>query len=150
MVSAWYLKILETKSLLCFSLKALMVIAICKTKEEDTDTQVLFWQNLNRVMQMEGFPDADFAGFMGDEAGANWLAIKTVYNGGPQKYWKGENDRVFFIGSKVFKNTLRNLCSPNIELHTLNYVKYGDFPNLAKQLQYKRRSLKNGGKMDMF
>ncbi len=46
-----------------------MVIAICKTKEEDTDMQIL-------VMQREGFPNADFAyadfaGFIGDETGAN-------------------------------------------------------------------------------
>ena len=52
-----------------------MVIAICEMKEEDTEAQILFWESLNNVMQEEGFPAADFAGFMADEAGANWMAI---------------------------------------------------------------------------
>ena len=60
-----------------------MVIAICETKEEDADSQILFWNCLNEVMKQQGHPPADFAGFMADEAGANWIAIRTVFNGGP-------------------------------------------------------------------
>ena len=59
-----------------------MVIAICETKEEDTDSQILFWNYLNEVMKQQGHPPADFVGFMADEAGANWIAIRTVFNGG--------------------------------------------------------------------
>ena len=43
----------QTKSSFLFNLKALMVIAICETKEEHTDTQILFWENLNSAMQRE-------------------------------------------------------------------------------------------------
>lgn len=48
------------------------MIAICETKEEDEDSQVLFWKNLNAVMEQSGYDTPDFAGFMSDEAGANW------------------------------------------------------------------------------
>ena len=69
-----------------------MVIAICEMKEEDTEAQILFWESLNNVMQEEGFPaaaEADFAGFMADEAGANWMAIRTVYNGNATNIMEG-------------------------------------------------------------
>ena len=52
-----------------------MVIAICEMKEEDTEAQILLWESLNNVMQEEGFPAANFARFMADEAQANWMAL---------------------------------------------------------------------------
>ena len=54
-----------------YSLKSLTVIAKCEMKEEDTEAQIWLWESLNNVMQEEGFPVADYARFMADEAGAN-------------------------------------------------------------------------------
>ena len=78
------------------SLKALMVIAICETKEEDTESQILFWNHLNDVMDNLGYPKPHFAGFMADEAGANWNAIRTVYNGGPENILVGRERSCLF------------------------------------------------------
>ena len=60
-----------------------MTIATCKMKEEDTKAQCIFWNSINEVVTGHGFELPDFYGFMADEAGANWCAVRTVYNGGP-------------------------------------------------------------------
>ena len=73
-----------------------MVIAICESKEEDTESQILFWNQLNSVMQKQGYPRPEFAGFMADEAGANWNAIRTVYNGGPENVLVGRERSCLF------------------------------------------------------
>lgn len=78
------------------SLRALQVIAICETKEEDADTQILFWESLNSVVAASGYAPPDFAGFMADEAGANWIAIRTVYNGGPDSIMEGRERSCLF------------------------------------------------------
>ena len=49
-----------------------MVFAICETKE-DADSQILFWRQLNNVMQEQGYPRANFSSFMGDEEVTNIL-----------------------------------------------------------------------------
>lgn len=71
------------------SARCLMVITICEMKEEDVESQIIFWQSLNEVMVDNGHPMADFAGFMADEAGANWVAIRTIFNGGPENVLVG-------------------------------------------------------------
>ena len=53
------------------SMRSLQVIAICEMKEEDSNSQILFWKNLNNVMKMCGQEPPYFTGFMSDEAGAN-------------------------------------------------------------------------------
>lgn len=65
-----------------------MTIVVCEMKEEDTCSQILFWEMLNRTMVDNGHEPADFYGFMADEAQANWLAIRTVYNGSPDNAMK--------------------------------------------------------------
>ena len=60
-----------------------MVIATCESKEEDAESQIIFWRQLNSVMQRLGYPQPEFADFMADKVVANWTAICTVYNGGP-------------------------------------------------------------------
>lgn len=78
------------------SMRALQIIAICETKEEDCESQVLFWRNLNHVMEVCDLDPPDFAGFMSDEAGANWSAIRTVYNGGPKNVLEGRERSCLF------------------------------------------------------
>ena len=61
-------------------------------KEEDTTSQLLFWEMMNDVLLKNGCLPANFKGFMADEAGANWRAVRTVFNNGADKYYdrKGE------------------------------------------------------------
>ena len=65
-------------------------------KEEDTKSQVLFWQMINRTMQHCGYHAANFHGFMADEAGANWSAVRTVFNGGPKNIMEGRERTCLF------------------------------------------------------
>ena len=66
------------------SVQELLTIATCEMKEEDIKSQVLFWQMINRTMQHCGYHPANFHGFMANEAGENWSAARTVFNGGPK------------------------------------------------------------------
>lgn len=47
-------------------------------------------------MEKYGHGAADFAGFMSDEAGANWNAIRTVFNGGPDNIMEGRERSCLF------------------------------------------------------
>ena len=90
-----------------------MVIAICEMKEEDTEAQILFWESLNNVMQEEGFPaTTDFAGFMADEAGANWMAIRTVYNGNATNIMEGRERSCLFHWEQSLHKHTKKLVLP--------------------------------------
>ena len=78
------------------SMRSLQVIAICEMKEEDSNSQILFWKNLNDVMKMCGHEPPDFIGFMSDEVGANWMAVRFVYNGGPDNVMDGRERSCLF------------------------------------------------------
>ena len=84
-----YMKVMFISNMYICSLKILMVIAICATKEEYVEAQILFWNSLNNVLQEEGFPAADFARFMVDEARAHWITIRTMFNGSPYNVLEG-------------------------------------------------------------
>ena len=47
-------------------------------------------------MQEKGFQLANFAGFTADEAGANWIAIRTVYNGDAKNVLEGQERSCLF------------------------------------------------------
>ena len=59
-----------------------MTIAVCDMQSEDCTAQVLFWRNLNSVVQRHGVDDIQFKGFMADSAQANWNAVRIVYGRG--------------------------------------------------------------------
>lgn len=88
-----------------------MTVATCEMKEEDTKSQVLFWKMLNSVMTQNGFPEADFFGFMADEASANWLAVRTVFNGGPENIMEGRERTCLFHWKQ------------SLHIHTKKHVK---------------------------
>ena len=67
----------------------MQTIAIGDFKVEDTQAQSLFWMLLNQVMEREGYKKAQFKGFMADEAQANWRAVRTIFNGGPNNVMVG-------------------------------------------------------------
>lgn len=91
-------------------MQELMTIASCEMKEEDTDAQVLFWENLNDVVIKKGGKRPDFFGFMADEAGANWRAVRTVYNGGPNNKMEGRERSCLFHWEQ------------SLQIHTVQYV----------------------------
>lgn len=95
------------------NMRALQVIAICESKEEDCESQVLFWETLNRVVEQCGQAPPDFAGFMSDEARANWLAIRTVYNGGPQNVMEGRERSCLFHWKQSLHKYTKKLISSN-------------------------------------
>ena len=74
----------------------MQTIAICEMKEEDTQAQIMFWEMMNSVMLDNGHPPADFRGFMADEAGANWRAIRYVFNSSIDKIMEGRERSCLF------------------------------------------------------
>lgn len=92
------------------SIQELLTIATCEMKEEDTDSQVLFWEMLNSVMVRNGDERADFHGFMADEAQANWRAIRTVFNGGPDRELQHRERSCLFHWKQ------------SLQIHTSKYV----------------------------
>lgn len=95
-----------------------MIIAICETKEEDAESQILFWESLNSVMIQSGYEAADFAGFMADEAGANWIAIRTVYNGGPNNVLEGrERSCLFHWQQSLHKHAKKLIPKEHVNTH---------------------------------
>ena len=87
-----------------------MIIAICEMKEKDTYAQVLFWSKLNEVMANCGHPHVDFKGFMANEVDANWRAICTVFNGGPENVMQDRERSCLFHGNRVCKYTHPSMC----------------------------------------
>ena len=67
----------------------MQTIAICEMKEADTTSQILFWEMMNDVLLKNGCLLANFKGFMADEAGAKWRAVRTVFNNGPDNIMAG-------------------------------------------------------------
>jgi len=49
---------------------------------EDCVVQVLFWKNLNLVVEWNGVRETQFKGFMADSVQANWNAVRIVYGSG--------------------------------------------------------------------
>ena len=45
-----------------------MTISTCDMQSEDCKAQILFWQNLNLVMESNGLETVNFKGFMADNA----------------------------------------------------------------------------------
>lgn len=104
-------------SVIFLSVRALQVIAICETKEEDEESQILFWRSLNAVMENCGQDPPDFAGFMSDEAGANWLAIRTVYNGGARNVMEGRERSCLFHWEQSLQKYTKKLVPVTKQRH---------------------------------
>lgn len=65
-------------------------------KEEDTESQMLFWNQLNLVVEQAAKVKANFFGFMADEAQANWRAVRAVYNSGTDNEMIGRERSCLF------------------------------------------------------
>lgn len=96
-------------------LQELQTLAICEFKVEDTEAQVLFWEMLNRVMEKHGFPKAQFKGFMADEAQANWRAVRTVFNGGPENRMEDQERSCLFHWEQSVHNHAKACIAPHCQ-----------------------------------
>ena len=105
----------------CFcvvSIQELLTIATCEMKEEDTKSQVLFWEKLNITMEQCGYQGADFHGFMADEAGANWCAGRTVFNGGPTNIMDNRERTCLFHWKQIlYKHTKKCVKKESQQKH---------------------------------
>lgn len=70
-----------------------MTIASCDMQSEDCKAQILFWQNLNLVMESNGFKVPNFKGVMADSAQANWNAVRIVYGNGKKEDPMADRER---------------------------------------------------------
>ena len=95
-----------------------MTIASCEMKEEDTIAQALFWEQINLVMLNNGCKVPDFAGFMADEAQANWRAVRMVYNKGPDNVMDGrERSCLFHWEQSLHIHTQKHVNVKNQDEH---------------------------------
>ena len=101
-------------------MRSLQVIAICEFKEEDTESQILFWENLNAVVENAGYDTPDFAGFMADEARANWNAIRAVYNGGQDNIMEGRERSCLFHWKQSLQKYTRKLIPAEKQQEHIN------------------------------
>ena len=62
-----------------------VTIAICDMQCEAQDAQVQMWQSLLQVMEVHGYSNITFKGFMADSAQANFNAIRIVFGSGDPK-----------------------------------------------------------------
>lgn len=60
-------------------------------------------------MELSGHDRADFSGFMANEAGANWMAIRACYNGGPDNILVGRERSCLFHWEQSLQKHTRNL-----------------------------------------
>lgn len=74
----------------------MQTIAICDMKAQDVQSQVLFWELLNRVMSVQLENHVTFHGFMADEAHANWIVVRTVYGSDPNVPMVGKERSCLF------------------------------------------------------
>ena len=65
------------------------------------DAQVVFWKNLNAVMERHDVPHPQFMGFMADSAQTNWNAVRIMYgNGNPADHMEDQERTCFFHWSQ--------------------------------------------------
>ena len=108
-----------------------MTIASCEMKEEDTNAQALFWEQLNMVMLSNGCDIPDFAGFMADEAQANWRAVRMVYNEGPENVMEGQERSCLFHWEQ------------SLHIHTQKYVDVShqdEHKQICRQWRYAEKN----------
>jgi hypothetical protein len=70
-----------------------MTIASCDMQSKDCDAQIVFWKNLNAVMERNGVVHTNFKGFMADSAQANWNAVRVIYGNGKKEDRMDDRER---------------------------------------------------------
>ena len=96
-----------------------MTIATCDMMSEDCDAQILFWRNLNAVMERNGVAAPNFKGFMADSAQANWNAVRIVYGTGNKEDRMEDRERtcLFHWTQSMVNNTEKYIPEELWEQH---------------------------------
>ena len=89
-----------------------MTIAVCDMQSEDTQSQCLMWNALNRVMTKHGVLVTNFKGFMADSAQANWNAVREIYGTGDPKIPMQNRERTCLFH-----------WTKSLEAHTIKLIK---------------------------
>lgn len=89
-----------------------MTIVVCDMQSEDTQSQCLLWNALNRVMAKHGVPATNFKGFMADNAQANWNDVRQVYGTGDPKVPLQNRERTCLFH-----------WTKSLEAHTIKLIK---------------------------
>lgn len=77
-----FVVIILNHNLCICSMQEVQTIATCEMRTEDVPAISKFWRCINEVMEKKGFAKAEFTGFVADEAQANWIAVREVFNEG--------------------------------------------------------------------
>ena len=96
-------------------IRELLTIAIGDFKVQNTLAQVQFWTMLNNQMLQNGYERPEFRGFMADNAGPNWLAIRTVYNGGPKNKMENRERSCIFHWEKSMVDHTKRCIKPQFQ-----------------------------------
>ena len=111
-----------------------MTIACCDMQSEDTDAQIVFWKNLNAVMERHDIPNPQFMGFMADSAQANWNALRIIYgNGNPKDPMVDRERTCYFHWSQSFeKHNKQYIAEEFREQHKRLCMQYRDSTTMAE------------------
>jgi hypothetical protein len=91
-----------------------ITIASCDMQSKDCDAQIVFWKNLNVVMEMNGVVYTNFKGFMADSAHANWNAVRIIYGNGKRRTaWMTGREPVNFTGPNLWLSIPRSTFPKN-------------------------------------
>ena len=89
-----------------------MTIVVCDMQSEDTQSQCLLWNALNRVMAKHGVPATNFKGFRADSAQTNWNVVRQVYGTGDPKVPLQNRERTCLFH-----------WTKSLEAHTIKLIK---------------------------
>ena len=111
-----------------------MTIACCDMQSEDKDAQVVFWKNLNAVMERHDVPHPQFMGFMADSAQANWNAVRIIYgNGNPADRMEDRERTCFFHWSQSLeKHNKQYIAEEFRDQHKRLCMQYRDSTTMAE------------------
>ena len=91
-----------------------MIIASCDMQSEDYDAQIVFWKNLNVVMERNDIVKPNFKGFMADIAYANWNAVRSYMATVKRRTaWTIGREPVNFIGPSLWLSIPRSTFPKN-------------------------------------
>jgi hypothetical protein len=111
-----------------------MTIACCDMQSEDTAAQIVFWKNLNAVMERHDIPNPQFKGFMADSAQANWNAVRIIYgNGNPADRMEDRERTCFFHWSQSFEKHNKQFIAEEFrDQHKRLCMQYRDSTTMAE------------------
>ncbi|KAL3686609.1 hypothetical protein R1sor_009183 [Riccia sorocarpa] len=108
-------------------LRYLTTIAICELKAEDQESMEIPWIQLNNLMVENGHRQAEFYGFMFDNAEVGWIAVRKVFwNGLHDQKPEHERTCLFHFEQSLSLHTKRGIIPEKQDKHISLYRKMRD------------------------